>query len=104
MLVMLGLNFASWFVGQFATYYVNVGLYAFVFLLNTALGVTIVLCHVMGNPKVSSTKKINQNVEKIVTFPGEHVCQENNEKVLHESVNLIVHYYSLLYTLLRNLE
>jgi hypothetical protein len=51
--VILGLNFAGWFGGLFATYYVKIYLFAVVSMLNTALGGAIVVCHMMGNPRVS---------------------------------------------------
>lgn len=50
--IVLGLNVASWFVGLFATYYVNLYLFTVVSALNIALGVVIIIFHVMGNPKV----------------------------------------------------
>ena len=52
MLIRVGLNVASWFVGLFATYYVNVYMFTAAFVLNIAFGVVILIFDVIGNPMV----------------------------------------------------
>lgn len=46
-------NIAAWFLGTFASFYVRVYLYIFVFVANVCLGVAIFVFHTMGNPRVS---------------------------------------------------
>ena len=57
----IGLNVASWLTGSFAVFHQNIALFSTALMINIALGVAIVLLHLLGNPKVFNNDKIMKN-------------------------------------------